>query len=34
MSFRITGLPPEPFADLFDLPDAALAARGAVRRSP
>lgn len=32
MSFRIKGLPAEPFAELFDLPDAALAARGAVRR--
>ncbi|HEY1797171.1 MAG TPA: DUF1203 domain-containing protein [Stellaceae bacterium] len=32
MSFRITGLPAEPFAPLFDLSDEALAARGAVRR--
>lgn len=32
MSFRITGLPAERFADLFALPDAELAARGAVRR--
>ena len=32
MGFRITGLPAEPFAELFDLPDDALAARGAVRR--
>jgi hypothetical protein len=32
MAFRITGLPVEPFAELFDLPDEALAARGAVRR--
>jgi len=32
MSFRITGLPPEDFAPLFDLSDAELAARGAVRR--
>ena len=32
MSFRITGLPAEDFAPLFDLPDAELAARGAVRR--
>ena len=32
MSFRITGLPAEPFAPLFDLTDAELAARGAVRR--
>lgn len=31
MSFRITGLSPEPFRHLFGLPDAALAARG-VRR--
>ncbi|WP_445144164.1 DUF1203 domain-containing protein [Dyella sp. Tek66A03] len=27
MSFRITGLPAEPFADLFSLPDEALAER-------
>ena len=33
MSFHITGLPADPFADLFSLSDAALAARGAVRRS-
>jgi hypothetical protein len=32
MSFRITGLPAEPFAGLFDLPDEELRARGAVRR--
>jgi Protein of unknown function (DUF1203) len=32
MSFRITGLPAEDFADLFRLSDAELAARGAVRR--
>ncbi|HML11729.1 MAG TPA: DUF1203 domain-containing protein [Xanthobacteraceae bacterium] len=32
MSFRITGLPAEDFAALFDLSDAELAARGAVRR--
>lgn len=32
MAFRITGLPAEPFANLFDLSDAELAARGAVRR--
>jgi hypothetical protein len=32
MSFRITGLPAEDFAPLFDLSDAELAARGAVRR--
>jgi hypothetical protein len=32
MGFRILGLPAEPFAALFDLPDEALAARGAVRR--
>lgn len=32
MSFRILGLPAEPFAPLFALSDAALAARGAVRR--
>ncbi len=32
MSFRITGLPAEHFAPLFDLSDAELAARGAVRR--
>jgi len=32
MSFRITGLPAEAFAELFSLSDSALAARGAVRR--
>ncbi|MBN8928158.1 MAG: hypothetical protein BGO51_09125 [Rhodospirillales bacterium 69-11] len=32
MGFRITGLPDAPFAPLFDLSDAALAAQGAVRR--
>ena len=32
MPFRITGLPAETFAPLFDLPDAELAARGGVRR--
>jgi Protein of unknown function (DUF1203) len=32
MSFRITGLPAEDFAPLFDLSDADLVARGAVRR--
>ncbi|HEX5211221.1 MAG TPA: DUF1203 domain-containing protein [Pseudolabrys sp.] len=32
MNFRITGLPAEPFAQLFSLSDAELAARGAVRR--
>ena len=32
MSFRISGLPAERFAHLFSLPDAELAARGAVRR--
>jgi hypothetical protein len=32
MSFRITGLPAEDFAPLFDLSDQELAARGAVRR--
>ena len=32
MTFRITGLPAEHFAHLFDLPDEELAARGAVRR--
>jgi hypothetical protein len=31
MAFRITGLSPEPFAHLFGLPDAALAAHGAQR---
>jgi hypothetical protein len=32
MSFRITGLPAEPFQGLFQLSDAELAAVGAVRR--
>jgi Protein of unknown function (DUF1203) len=32
MSFRVTGLPAEDFASLFNLSDAELAARGAVRR--
>lgn len=32
MSFRITGLPAENFAPLFNLSDEALAARGAVRQ--
>lgn len=32
MDFRITGLPAEDFAPLFQLDEAALAARGAVRR--
>ena len=32
MSFRITGLPAEPFANLFALSDEELRARGAVRR--
>ena len=32
MSFRITGLPSEPFANLFTLSDNELQARGAVRR--
>jgi hypothetical protein len=32
MSFRITGLPAETFAPLFDLSDDELRARGAVRR--
>jgi hypothetical protein len=32
MRFRITGLPAEHFAPLFDLSDDELAARGAVRR--
>ena len=31
MSFRITGLPPEPFAHLFGLSDVDLAAQGARR---
>jgi hypothetical protein len=30
--FRIRGLPAEPFAPLFDMPDWALAKHGAVRR--
>src|SRR6185437_16999334 len=33
MSYRITGLPAEQFAPLFDLSDEALAARGVVRRT-
>ena len=32
MSFRITGLPAEAFAPLFNLSDAELVARGAVRK--
>lgn len=32
MAFRITGLPAAPFAPLFELSDAELAAQGAVRR--
>jgi hypothetical protein len=32
MSFRITGLPAEPFAGLFTLSDEELKARGAVRK--
>src|SRR5690349_11159852 len=32
MSFRILGLPPEPFTELFTLSDEALQERGAVRR--
>jgi hypothetical protein len=32
MSFRITGLPAEPFAGLFALPDEQLRAHGAFRR--
>lgn len=32
MAFRITGLPAEPFRDLFSMSDAELAERGAVRR--
>src|SRR4029077_15850877 len=32
MHFRITGLPAEHFAPLFDLSDAELSSRGAVRR--
>lgn len=32
MNFRISGLPAEDFAPLFQLPDAELAAHGAVRR--
>ena len=31
MSFRITGLPLEPFQPLFGLDEAALAARGVIR---
>ncbi|MFY8074673.1 MAG: DUF1203 domain-containing protein [Sphingorhabdus lacus] len=31
MSYRITGLDSEPFAELFDMNDTALAERGAVR---
>ncbi len=31
MDFRITGLSPEPFRHLYGLPDAELAAQGAVR---
>ncbi len=31
MNFRIRGLSPEPFKAIFDLDDAALAARGAQR---
>ena len=31
MTYRITGLAPETFADLFNLDDAALAARSAIR---
>jgi hypothetical protein len=33
MSFRITGLPAEPFAPLFALSDTELKARGAVRKT-
>ena len=33
MSFRITGLPAETFAPLFELSDAELKARGGVRRA-
>ena len=33
MSFRIIGLPAEPFAELFSLSPEELAARGAVRRT-
>ena len=32
MTFRIRGLPADQFAELFDLSDAELASRGAVRR--
>jgi hypothetical protein len=32
MTFRISALPPAPFAPLFELSDEALAARGGVRR--
>jgi hypothetical protein len=31
MSFRVRGLPPEPFRKFFDMPDAQLAALGALR---
>lgn len=31
MTYRVTGLSPEPFATLFDLDDAALAERGGMR---
>ena len=31
MSFRIQGLSPAPFVDLYGLPEAELAARGAIR---
>ena len=31
MSFRIQGLSPAPFVDLYDRPEAELAARGAIR---
>ena len=33
MSFRISGLPPDTFAPLFDLSDSELASRGGVRRT-
>ena len=32
MTFRITGLPAEPFANLFAMPDSQLAAHGALRK--
>jgi Protein of unknown function (DUF1203) len=32
MSFRLSGLPAKQFADLFELPDQELAARGALRK--